>query len=31
LRQSLKHFFGRLFGSSGGLHVVALSGVVNLF
>ena len=30
LRQSLKHFFGRLFGSSGGLHVVALSGVVNL-
>ena len=30
LRQSLKHFFGRFFGSSGGLHVVALSGVVNL-
>ena len=30
LRQSLKHFFGRFFGNSGGLHVVALSGVVNL-
>jgi hypothetical protein len=30
LRQSLKHFFGCFFGSSGGLHVVALSGVVNL-
>ena len=31
LRQSLEHFFGRFFGSSGSLHVVALSGAIKVW